>query len=199
MGVMVVLFAVGFSGSVARGQAPAERTTPIGDLDPTRQPGGDEGSTKTTANQRDPGGTAVPIEDEPDPSVSEELLRGDPEVRSAFKAMLVRKYKREAEILDERRSVLRWTDGVSRGIFVVVHVVLLIGLWAAVREFRHAEQTRKEAKVARLKADGEPSEFKIGLEGIALKTSLHGLLILGAAIGFYFMYLKFVYPVTVLP
>ncbi|HEX2839510.1 MAG TPA: hypothetical protein VHN77_15440 [Phycisphaerales bacterium] len=40
------------------------------------------------------------------------------------------------------------------------------------------------------------TELKLGMEGLALKTALHGVLILAMAMGFYFLYLRYVYPIT---
>ena len=98
----------------------------------------------------------------------------------------------------------------SAGFFLVAHAILTVGLWAAVRGFLHAAETRKEApappdpaavaaatpaEAARLALAEQ--EIRVSLEGIALKTTLHGVVLLAMAIGFYFLYLKFVYPVTV--
>ena len=74
-------------------------------------------------------------------------------------------------------------------IFWVVHAILALGVAIAALEFFHARQTRR--------AKPETNEIKISMEGIALKTSLHGILILGLAFGFYFLYLKFVYTIQV--
>ncbi len=43
----------------------------------------------------------------------------------------------------------------------------------------------------------EQSEIKVSLEGIALKTSFHGTLLLVIALVFYYLFLKFVYPISI--
>lgn len=139
-------------------------------------------------------------------SLTEEYIRNEQEVRHAFQQMLIARFEREKQILSERRNVIGWTNWISRFIFVVIHVVLAIGLWAALREFIDAGRTRKRSPPPittavtgeQAQAAREQNELSISLQGIALKTSLHGLLILAAAIGFYFLYLKFVYPITVI-
>ncbi len=138
--------------------------------------------------------------------LTDEFIRDDQEVRDAFQQMLIARFEREQQILSERRNVIGWTNWISRFIFVVIHVVLAIGLWAAMREFIDAGRTRKRSPPPittavtgeQAQAAREQNELSISLQGIALKTSLHGLLILAAAIGFYFLYLKFVYPITVI-
>ena len=140
-------------------------------------------------------------------SLTEEYIRDEPTVREAFQQMLVARFEREIQILSERRDVIRWTNWISRFIFVVIHVVLFLGLWAAMKEFIDAGRTRKSAPAPittaltdekAQAAQAKQNEVTISLQGIALKTSLHGFLILAAAIGFYFLYLKFVYPITVI-
>jgi len=112
----------------------------------------------------------------------------DPEVRAAVRELFLARVEREIQILKERRDVLRWTNWISRFMFGVVHVILFLGLRAALAEFKHSARTRKDSA-------GE-TEMRVSLEGIALKTSLHGMVILVAAFGFYFLYIRFVYPIT---
>jgi hypothetical protein len=146
-----------------------------------------------------------------------------PAVREAQAALLTARVKYDIRMLEERAQVIELTNLISWFIFIVAHVTLGVGLWAAVREFLHAAKTRNEAPTPSLgshpAADQEPSgptavpapvrasppaadlaradnEIRISLEGVALKTSLHGVLLLCVAIGFYFLYLKFVYPIT---
>jgi hypothetical protein len=43
------------------------------------------------------------------------------------------------------------------------------------------------------------ASIRRGLEGIALKTSMHGTFLLVIAMLFYYLFSKFVYPVTIVP
>lgn len=124
------------------------------------------------------------------PTLSSEMLK-DEEVREAYRRWLIQWLERQTAILGEQQSVITITNQISWFIFIVVHLILLLGLWAAIKEFRHASRTRKEKP--------EQTELRLSMEGIALKTALHGLLLLAIAFAFYFVYLKFVYPVTVVP
>jgi len=109
-------------------------------------------------------------------------------VRDACKRLLPAQFERDTRILSGRRQTLAWTNWISRGIFVVVHGILAFARWAARREFREAHRMRARNR--------EQHERNVSLEGIALKTSLQGILLLGFASGFDFLYLKFVYPIA---
>jgi hypothetical protein len=131
------------------------------------------------------GGVAGGAGGAPSPAAA---LLDDPEVLAAWKRLLLSQLERDTQILAERRQTLAWTNWISRGIFVVVHVILAFALWAARREFLEARRTRDKSR--------EQHEVNVSLEGVALKTSLQGVLLLGFALGFYFLYLKFVYPIA---
>jgi len=167
----LLLFAA-FASS-AYGQGVSDDPTPVSELDPTL-------------------GRSRPAAPEPEAMVSavtEEILRQDAEVRGALRDALVARYQRERRILEERAGVIAWTNFAGIVIFWVVHAVLAAALWAALVEFRHAGRTRKGGLQA-------PQEIRVSLEGVALKTTLHGLMLLAIAFGFYFLYLRFVYPIT---
>lgn len=72
---------------------------------------------------------------------------------------------------------------------VFVHLALLIGLITATIEFRSAFRMRRREDPL------EPHELSVSMEGIALKTTLVGFLILGASLVFYVLYLRTVYPI----
>lgn len=150
----------------------------------------------------------------------------DPASVAAFRSRLLELWKRDIQVLEERRQAIQWQAWTSRVMFWTVHFFLLVACAAAAMEFVSAYRKRREAptakdlvaaRVARVKvktakcpeggetAQAEPggacpsmepdTELKFGLEGLALKTALHGLLILALAMGFYFLYLRFVFPI----
>ena len=147
----------------------------------------------------------------PVPSVSDEVYAAQVQLLSARVA-------HDIDMLGERAHVIKTTNIIGWIICGVAHIMLLIGVWAAVLEFLHAAHTRKrapdplapsaEGESPGLAEDGPgvrsaeqlqaENEIRISLEGIALRTSLHGVLLLSFAIGFYFLYLRFVYPITVI-
>jgi hypothetical protein len=91
------------------------------------------------------------------------------------------------------------------GLGVVAHVCLFFGLWAAYKEFQAASKVRERAKTARGHREEKPNEpahpevaneIEIGLEKIAFKTSLHGAFLFAMTIVLYYLFLKFVLPVS---
>lgn len=158
----------------------------------------------------------------PDPelSLAQTWLKDSAEVKQAYLARIAAGYLRDAEILAERKEAFAWQAWVSKFIFWAVHAILFVAVLLSVIEFFHAFQTRRQAPTAKDALEkqhlrrsnlagasaaqtahfAEPpgsseTEFKLSLEGIALKTALHGLAILAIALAFYFLYLKFVYPI----
>ncbi len=112
-------------------------------------------------------------------------------VRAARERLVLAGLEREIQKYQEMRAELWYTNWIGRFIFVVAHLVLGIGLWMSVREFKAAGERRRQAK------NVSQQELSISMEGIALKTTLHGTLIMVLALAFYFLYLRFVYPVVV--
>lgn len=141
----------------------------------------------------------------------------DDPVVVAYRDFLISRLHHEKDMLGESSRVIRFTNWISWFIFAVTHVILGIGVWAAVREFIHASRMRHEAPhvqpLSSLKSIEDTDapqgnsmqarmalaeqEIRVSLEGVALKTTLHGVILFAMAIGFYVLYLKFVYPITV--
>jgi hypothetical protein len=113
----------------------------------------------------------------------------DPAVMAAYKEWLIATFKRQGDQLIERKQIIFITNGISYFICAVAHILLALAAGAAFVEFRRAAAKRQQA-------DNATNEMKLSLEGIALKTSLHGVILLSLAIAFYFLYLRFVYGVA---
>jgi len=132
----------------------------------------------------------------------------DVTVISAYKDLLLAQTKAQQSLLAEEQAhrelmadrekqfvalqvqAFRNNARATTLILVISHFVLACGLLAAGWEFWQASRTRKRASTA------AQSEITIGLEGVAFKSALNGLLLLVLSMSFYFLYLKFVYPVT---
>lgn len=114
-------------------------------------------------------------------SQKQELVR-------AYEDLLLAYYRRETEILSEHKSTIAATNVIGYLICIVAHLLLALAVWAAIREYREAARQRKTRNVSQ--------ELQLSLEGISLKTSLHGTILLVLAIVFYFMYVKFIYPIS---
>jgi hypothetical protein len=134
---------------------------------------------------------STPIEEIEDINIkiltSEEI---DEKVRKAYRELIFKRFEHEKTAMDERQSVIIWTNRASAIIFVITHMVLIMGIWAAMKEFHNANKLRKE--------NPEQHEIKVSIEGIALKTSLHGSLLLSICVFLYFLFLKYVLPVNVI-
>jgi len=151
----------------------------------------------------------------------EKALLDDSAVVAEYKALVRAQWRRDGQVLQERARAFAWQYSTTEIMFWVVHAFLVIAMIAAVMEFVAAYRKRNEAptvertiqqraqrvqhaaqaRAVGAPADTEPArepetELKLGMEGLALKTALNGLLILAMAMGFYFLYLKFVYPIT---
>ena len=98
----------------------------------------------------------------------------------------------ETQKIEEARQVIARTNRTALIGSIVVHLAVLVGFAAALAEFRHARRLRLQG------AELPQQELQIGLEGVAVKTNLYGLLILLIASGLYLIFLKFVYPIQVI-
>lgn len=105
--------------------------------------------------------------------------------------LLLKSVDDEINNIDEKNNVIFLTNISANITFVLAHIFLLIGCFLAYKEIRHANALRKEGKAQEV-------ELKVGLEGVALKSSFLGFAVLTLALAFYFAYLKFVYPVIVI-
>jgi hypothetical protein len=112
---------------------------------------------------------------------------------NARERLALAQIEREIRKIEETEGELGVYNLMGRVMFFVVHLILALGLSMAWSEFRTAMARRKVA------ADETVQELKLSLDGIALKSSLQGTIILCLAFGFYFAYLRFVYPIVIVP
>jgi len=122
------------------------------------------------------------------PAIPPYATTGDEDVKAKEKEAYLAYLERQVEVYKEQKKVLEDHNTESFVVFVSAHIVLLLGLIAAATEFLRARKTRKDAD--------KQTDLNVSLQGIALKTSLHGTILLALSISFYFLYLKFVYPIT---
>lgn len=124
-----------------------------------------------------------------DPNFLEEF-KEDSSLKNAYKDYVLSYLKREKQKLEESNAVISMTNRMGFIIFIVVHISLGISLCIALMEFNHARKAR------RLKKDTQ--ELELSFEKIAFKTSLHGTILLILSLVLYFLFLKFVFPITVI-
>ncbi len=118
--------------------------------------------------------------------------------KNKMKAQYVEYYiarlKREIEKTKEQKTVIKSSHIVSWIVFGFVQVIAVLGIGFALFEIRHAKKTRD--KIQGCHEGDNQQELMISLEGIALKTSFHGTIILVFCVVFYFLFVKYVYPLT---
>ena len=117
----------------------------------------------------------------------------DPEVKRQYKDWIIRGYADEIAKREENASVLYWTNKIGYLIFFMVSLSCGIAFKVALNEIGQAEVRRSSAKQA-----GHATEVSVGLEKIALKTSMNGLILLGMTVGLYLIYIKYVWPISII-
>lgn len=89
----------------------------------------------------------------------------------------------------------------TRVIFVVVLVLVFAGLGFSWLQFRHAFYLNQAMKATEgtdtnPEKDSPREEVTFGKEGVVIRSAYLGVIILGISMAFFFLYLKYVYPIT---
>lgn len=116
-------------------------------------------------------------------------LEKETQLCTEYGAYMENYIKNEKGELEERRFAIGMTNKMEIVIFVVVHILLVIAILITITEFYNAQQTRGKKS--------EIEEIELSFQKIALKTSMHGTVLLVLTLFLYLLFLKFVYPVTV--
>jgi hypothetical protein len=95
--------------------------------------------------------------------------------------------------ITQTQSAIAWNNKAAVLSFILVHLAILLGFGGALVEFVHAFRLRREGKTF------DDMEITLKFESIAVKTTSMGVILLTSSIVFYFLYLKFVYPVQLVP
>jgi hypothetical protein len=111
---------------------------------------------------------------------------------------------------DYTRRIFEHQNTYTVFIFIVVNTLVLAGLYFAWLQFNATVHLSRRIRNTSLpnspqadKGTGPDlnqsaiatSELKLGPDGLAISSSFIGLIILGFSMGFYFMYLQYVYPI----
>src|SRR5690606_4356553 len=95
-------------------------------------------------------------------------------------------------------------------IFILVVIIVAMGLVLSYQQFKLNERLVTSQRSVKTQAAGEvatgnPSDvasvfttntMEIGKDGLKINTAVIGLIILSLSIAFFFLYLKYVYPIT---
>jgi len=120
------------------------------------------------------------------------LFPEDQEVQQAIKKLVKKKLAIHEDSLEDAAFEILATNWLGRIVFFMVHVIVCVGTWFAIAEFLAAQRLRDTASTQ------TQHDVTVSLQGIAVKSSLHGMALLSIAFAFYLLYLKYVHPVVVL-
>ncbi len=118
------------------------------------------------------------------------FLETDEEFKKAYKEHALFLMKSREKAITESQNTIKATVIIGYVIAIVVHLLLIIAISVALSEIKTSKLAASQV--------GQ-NEINLGLDGIAIKTKFIGVLLLGMAMIFYFLYLKYVYPITVIP
>ncbi len=104
---------------------------------------------------------------------------------------------------NQNRKVFQWQYISSILIFFLVMIIVLIGLYLSYLQFKMATKIftappspdkpdNSAGYVDMMKAD-----LELGKDGIKINTAVVGLIILTLSLAFLFLYLKYVYPISI--
>ena len=112
--------------------------------------------------------------------------------REECEAALRAEFRYETTRLAHRSAVFAWQLYSSKLIFGLLTMIVLTGIGLTVWQFRHIFSRRR--------AGGEElnSELEITMEKIRVNSSVVGVVVLSLSLAFYFLYLRYVYPVEVI-
>jgi hypothetical protein len=125
----------------------------------------------------------------------------DPPTRAKYQEALQAKYDYEAFSFLHAKRTFEFQYWSGQIIFWVVLLIVFAGLAFSAVQFyvgiRHPLDSQAKSQRKESPANVEcVSEFEATLQGIKLKSSVLGLLILAMSMVFFYLYLKFVYPIS---
>jgi hypothetical protein len=125
----------------------------------------------------------------------------DPQTRAKQQEALRAKYAYQAFSFAHAQRTFEFQYRSGRIIFWVVLLIVFAGLAFSAVQFyvglHHPLESRAKADSKEPAPTEEcVSEFEATLQGIKLKSSVLGLIILAMSMVFFYLYLKYVYPIT---
>ena len=98
----------------------------------------------------------------------------------------------QSEVIDHRSKTYNWQLLSSKITFFLVVFIVLSGLVFSAMQFYVTVQSAQRLKAPLVLND---SNIKVSGEGIEITSSILGVIILGLSIVFFFLYIKYVYPI----
>jgi uncharacterized membrane protein YhaH (DUF805 family) len=120
----------------------------------------------------------------------------DLQTRTKYQESLRASYEYQTYSYAHAKQTFDWQDRSGRLIFWMVMLLVLAGLvFSSIHFYVGLKRPPATSGKAPENAD-DATEFEATLQGIKLKSSVLGLAILSMSMVFFYMYLKFVYPIT---
>jgi len=113
----------------------------------------------------------------PNPAVGNVTV--SPKLASAYEDFQIASLQYEKQQLSRNQSVFEWQDFSSKVMFWIVAVIVFTGLVLSALQFRKAQQI----------------DLSAGKDGLQLRTTIVGIVILAMSMVFLYLYLFFVYPI----
>ena len=113
----------------------------------------------------------------------------DKEIKVACKKAFIKKFKNYEFELTHRKNVLQWQHLSTQIILFVVLMLVSMGLYFAWVQF-HSNNLKQRNQ--------EISEVEISTSGIKISSPILGVIILTLSLGFFYLYLVYVYPITII-
>lgn len=111
----------------------------------------------------------------------------DPEIKAAKKELLLFYLDHLKENISDSSAAVKWNHFASNIVLTTVHILLLLGVIFSSLEFKKS--------YALFSVKSSDSEIEISANKIAVKTSLHGILLLSLSFAFYSLFVIYVYPI----
>jgi len=119
-------------------------------------------------------------------SVSKCSTINDKEIKLFCNKAFLKEFSNYEFELDHRENVLKWQHLSTQIILCVVLVLVSLGLYFAWVQFYSGEVNK------------ETSEIEISTSGVKVSSPVLGVVILTLSLGFFYLYLVYVYPITVI-
>ena len=103
---------------------------------------------------------------------------------------------------EQNKKVFEWQYISSIIIFCMVMLVVICGLYMSYMQFKLATSRLTKTAKSGGKLDDDTkrlldADMELGKDGIKIKTAVVGLVILVISLAFLFLYLKYVYPISI--
>jgi hypothetical protein len=190
----------------AKPRAPTAATKPASDCrpEPTINANGEleftgcsEKAEHVDRSQFDPGSAPARSATEGRAASAADL---DPQTRSKQQEALRARYDYQAFSFAHAQRTFDFQYRSGRIIFWVVLLIVFAGLAFSAVQFylglHHPLESRAKTEGKPSTPNDNVSEFEATLQGIKLKSSVLGLIILAMSMVFFYLYLKYVYPIT---